>query len=231
VPLSIAPSATSYLCAVRHAATLHPARPPRALVVGRPDLSASEWKRLPPLPMAEREAEAVAERYPDHTLLVGGAATAEAFLAALPDYQVVHFAGHAVELDGDVDGGWLALAPGPTGGSGAVEAGRLRGLDLARTELVVLSVCRGLSGFATGREGPVGLASAFFAAGVPTVVAALWEVDDQVSYGLMTRFHELVAEGRSPGEALRELMIQEIHSSDPGRRRLTRWGVFAVLGS
>jgi CHAT domain-containing protein len=96
--------------------------------------------------------------------------------------------------------------------------------------LVVLSACHGLDGFEQGREGVVSLASSFFAAGVPTVVAALWQVDDRASYRLMTRFHELVSGGEAPSVALRAVMIEEIRSEDPSRSDPAYWAVFAVLG-
>jgi len=46
----------------------------------------------------------------------------------------------------------------------------------------------------------------------------------------MKRFHELVARGERPAQALRRVMIEEIRSGDATRQSPGRWGVFAVLG-
>jgi hypothetical protein len=76
------------------------------------------------------------------------------------------------------------------------------GLDLAGTDLVVLSACdTGVGGMADP-EGPASLRAAFLRAGARTVVASLWEVPDPTTRGLMTRFYALLAEGLGKGEAL-----------------------------
>jgi CHAT domain-containing protein/tetratricopeptide (TPR) repeat protein len=227
--VAFAPSATLYLQAARVAARAVPERR-RALVVGAPELAGSPWAELPALRLAEAEARAVAGLYPEHTLLVGREASVAAFLDGLREAEIVHFAGHAVSRGDELDDSWLLLSGGPRGESGALSMASLWETNLRGTELVVLSACQGLDGFAEGREGVVSLASSFFAAGVPTVVAALWRVDDEASYGLMKRFHELVAGGERPAQALRRVMIEEIQSGDATRANPGRWGVFAVLG-
>src|SRR5262245_13311422 len=89
-----APSAAMFLAA-SHRLQHGPAME-RALVAGgsagrRPDLPA-----LAPLPAAAEELRVVGGQYPHVTRLIGPAATREAFLAAIPDQDVVHFAGHAL---------------------------------------------------------------------------------------------------------------------------------------
>lgn len=226
--VKFAPSATLYLRA-SHRASIGGSRAGRALIVA-PVTSRAEWPDLPPLELATREARAIADLYPEHTLLLGAEASAEAFLSALGRHPVVHYAGHAVSRGGEMGDSWLLLSDGPRGESGTVSLARLWELQLGVTELVVLSACHGLDGFEQGREGVVSLASSFFAAGVPTVVAALWQVDDRASYRLMTRFHELVSGGEAPSVALRAVMIEEIRSEDPSRSDPAYWAVFAVLG-
>ncbi len=227
--VAFAPSATLYLRAEQVVPRTVSERR-RALVVGAPDLEGSPWADLPPLQLAAAEARAVAELYPEHTLLVGREASVGAFLSGLREAEIVHFAGHAVSRGDELDDSWLLLSSGADGESGSLSMARLWEMSLRGTELVVLSACRGLDGFDEGREGIVSLASSFFAAGVPTVVAALWRVDDQVSYRLMRRFHQLVARGERPAEALRRVMIEEIRSGDARREEPSRWSVFAVLG-
>ena len=53
-------------------------------------------------------------------------------------------------------------------------------------------------------EGVFSLARPFLAAGVPTVVASLWDVDDRSTAELMDRLYDRLAAGVRPSQALRE---------------------------
>jgi CHAT domain-containing protein len=60
------------------------------------------------------------------------------------------------------------------------------------------------SGKTCAGEGPIGLARAFMYAGVPRVVASLWQVDDLATAELMKRFYRgMLVEGLAPAAALR----------------------------
>jgi len=52
------------------------------------------------------------------------------------------------------------------------------GLDLAETDLVVLSACETALGGLSDGDDVVGLTRAFLAAGAPAVVTTLWSIDD-----------------------------------------------------
>ncbi|MGD8452811.1 MAG: CHAT domain-containing protein [Phycisphaerae bacterium] len=60
---------------------------------------------------------------------------------------------------------------------------------LARTELVTLSACQTNVGEQRG-DSMISLPWGFFFAGAPTVVASLWQVDDEATALLMQRFYE-----------------------------------------
>ena len=63
-------------------------------------------------------------------------------------------------------------------------------LDLSAAHLVVMSACETGLGRAAGGEGLLSLQRAMQIAGARSVVASLWEVEDQASARLMTRFYE-----------------------------------------
>jgi CHAT domain-containing protein len=62
--------------------------------------------------------------------------------------------------------------------------------DLDRAELLVLSACGTGLGQSRVNEGIFGLQRAFTQAGAKTAVASLWNMPDDATRLLMTRFHE-----------------------------------------
>ena len=80
-------------------------------------------------------------------------------------------------------------------------------------DLVVLSACESALGRELSGEGLIGLTRAFQYAGARSVVASLWDVADQTTAELMTRFHRHLATGLSKDEALRAAQIELIRES------------------
>lgn len=101
---------------------------------------------------------------------------------------------------------WLAGAETPPDvGNGLISAGEFALLDLAGTELVVLSACQtgvGAVDYADGSH--LGLRGAALAAGAVHCVSTLWAVNDAVAAALITGFYEGLAAGRPPAVALRQ---------------------------
>lgn len=226
--LSVAPSATLFLAALRKAR--RPGEHPTLLTVA-PDLAGSPYAFLPLLPGAREEVRKIRGLYPQATILDGKDANRAHFLRDLPNHSILHFAGHAVLLDPESGRIFLLVAPAEPGDRGEISIESLRELRLAHTKLVVLAACRSMNGYSPGREGALSIASAFFAAGAPTVVASLWDVDDRHSPDFMIAFHRRVAAGEGAADALRTVMVDFITSGDPEKSSPTTWGVFAVLGA
>ena len=227
--VTIAPSATVLVSLLSHRVAAHAAGTRSALVVGAPDLTASRHADLPVLAGAADEAQAIARLYPRHTLLLGRAAARADFLRELPRHGVLHFAGHALARAGAGQSSLFLLTPSASD-EGEVSAADLRDLRLPGLDLVVLAACSSLAGYTAGREGALSLASSFLAAGVPSIVAAWWSVDDRISPRLMHRFHALVASGTDPPSALRQVMLECLHSDDRELAAPRSWAAFTVLG-
>jgi hypothetical protein len=86
-------------------------------------------------------------------------------------------------------------------GAGSPEDGMLTALELENlnlrgTEMLVLSQCRMASGLASVGEGVYGMRRAAAIAGVHTLVAPLWNVEDSVQRRLMRHFYEGLARRR-----------------------------------
>src|SRR5205085_622544 len=125
------------------------------------------------------EARRIARLWEGSSVLrVGPAVTLRRLSADLSAAEVFHFAGHARELSGSFTGSGLPLAVEDPDDLGLWTAEQIARSPLPRTRLVVLAGCRTAEGSRSTIEGPASLARAFFAAGVPSVVGSLWNVDD-----------------------------------------------------
>ncbi len=86
--------------------------------------------------------------------------------------------------------------------------------DLTDVDLVVLSCCQTASGRVAPGEGTLSLRRAFQLAGAHTIVSTLWSVDDMGTNLFMRRFyHNMLAQGMSKAEALRETQLWFIESA------------------
>jgi len=170
---SVTPSARMYLRAVEKAQVLatYGSQHSTALVFGAPERADTDL--FPRLPYAEEEAKKMADLLGTRPV-IGRQATKRRFLEEVRNARFVHFAGHAHNDPNNPGRSFLALASeSDRSEDGNLYAAEIAALNLSRTEVVVLSACETAG---DGRGLP--LAQAFLAAGVPTVVATLWVVED-----------------------------------------------------
>ncbi len=205
---------------------------PSVLIVANPSFSRKIWSWLPDLDKgASKEGENVAKLFPGAKLLQGAAATREGFLRSLGDAEIVHFAGHAVvDREAPLSSG-LILAPSYNGDSGLLRTKDLFRLSLPKTRLVVLGACGTASGPLQGGEGALSLARPFLAAGVPSVVASLWSVDDQATAEILETFYKSLAQGEDSVKALRVAQLAFLAAAKDHQEGLHRWAAFVHLGN
>ncbi len=145
---------------------------------------------------AEAEATWIAERSPGATLL-GKAATRNAVLTALADYQLIHFSCHGHFRRRDPMASALQLADGEL-----TAAQLLQQVQLQAT-LVVLSACdTGLNQLHPGDE-LMGLTRAFLGCGARSLLVTLWPVHEIPTRLLMTHFYACWQQGDGKAMALR----------------------------
>jgi len=228
--LGVSPSGTVFARASSNARAPHAAAP-RALIVGNPKLDRHVWTDLSSLPGAEAEAGEIAGLYASSELLTGSGATKAAFLKGARSSQVVHFAGHAASSADAPSLARLLFAPDPRlGSSGALYLRELPRDAFPRTRLVVLAACRTGAGAVSRVEGPLSLGRPFLAAGVPDVVATLWEIDDAISRRFFVVFHRALLTEGDPVLALRKAQISLLRSDDVSLAHPASWAVFICMG-
>jgi CHAT domain-containing protein len=233
-PLVVCPSASIFVRCLQRDRVLQAHDDGSALVVGNPRFDRNSFPGLADLPGAAAEATRIATLYRPSALLQGEAATKSAFLAAAGRYSVVHFAGHALmDADSPLNSRLIfAPEPGATAGNGggALSAYELYRERFARTRLVVLAACRTAGGQSMPGEGMASLARPFLAAGVPAVMAALWDADDYAAERLVTAFSERRSAGDDPMTALRVAQLGLLRGADGSLRSPAMWANFQLLG-
>ena len=227
--LGVAPSGTVFVRASQAASSRYGDRV-RALVVGNPHFDRHLWSGAD-LPGAEAEAVEVAGLYDRAELLTGRRATKASFLDAISASTVVHYAGHAAASTDAPQATRLLLAADPqTGDSGATYVHEIAQHGLPRTRVVVLAACRTAAGPVSRVEGTMSLGRPFLAAGVPTVVASLWDVDDTISRRFFISFHRALLLERDPVLALRTAQIALLSSGDESLSHPANWAAFIAIG-
>src|SRR5262249_50261241 len=89
---------------------------------------------------------------------------------------------------------------------GVLYAWEIAELNL-KANIAVLSACESLEGNRQSGEGLVGFAWAFQAAGVGTVIASLWNVEDESAELLMRHLYQSLRSDLDTAEGLRRAML------------------------
>ena len=202
-PVTVCPSASSWLAAWRAAGRVAAADPTRA-VTRSPVLVAG-----PGLRHALPEVSQIAAGYPGSRPLVAAAATVDATLRALDGAPLAHLAAHGYHDRENVLFSRLDLADGP-----------LMAYDVQRLSRppghVVLSACDvGRTEVRPGDE-ILGFTAALLHLGTATVISSVSRVDDETALAIMTAYHRALSAGARPAEALARAAGQPSPDDDAG---------------
>ena len=201
---------------------------------------------LSPLPFSRREVEGIAQLFPGQVAVFLGSEATEERAKSLPrGTRIVHFATHGLADERLPMSSGLVLTipdrPDEHAEDGFLQAWEIFERVRLDADLVVLSACDSGRGKELGGEGLLSLARAFQFAGARAVVASLWQVPDEGSADLMTRFYRHLKSGAAVADALREAQLEIIaqipwarHSSAERRHKgLSQdfvWAAFEVFG-
>ena len=167
-------------------------------------------------------------------LVLDGDGASERFCkTGCDDYGLIHFATHGELNRLNPLFSHVQLEPGQ-GEDGRFEVLEVMGLDL-EADLVTLSACNTALGAGYFSQVPagddwVGLTRAFLYAGTPTVVASLWEVDDEHTARMMSRFYHYLAAGESKGAALTRVKRDCLAGKDGLSPHPYFWAPFVLIG-
>jgi CHAT domain-containing protein len=170
-------------------------------------------------PRIQEEARLIAQMLPDARLLMGEAASLEAFHQHAPESRILHLAAHGIFRRDNPMFSALQLADS-----------RLSMIDLNRqhlnVELLTLSACSSGLAVAVGGDELLGLMRGFLQAGVRSLLVTLWDVDDACTKEFMSSFYREVGSGASLGSAVQGAM-REIRERYP---HPYFWAPFLLIG-
>ncbi len=200
---------------------------------------------LSQLPGTQKEVEsiqAMATGTGIRTNLLSGTHATEAGVKNLRNQQVVHIATHGefdqlprtdgylkakLILAGAADAEPFGIADYSKYEDGFLTAYEVTQLDLAQTNLVVLSACETGAGEIQSGEGVWGLQRAFQLAGAKTVMGSLWKISDEATAVYMKSFYEKYLGGAGVNESYRAAMVKTMETyPEP-----YYWGAFTLTGA
>lgn len=220
--------------------------PWRMLSVAPGFLSEQEWQGyvaqqrgnhnmdLAPLRYSLEEVDEVEElnrkAKKEYKVLRGENANEMQLKSILADYSVLHFATHGLVNEKYPELSGLYLYPSGDQNNNKeddfLSLGEIYLQDL-QASLAILSACKTGIGKIRPGEGITALPRGFMLAGVPNVIATLWNVDDKVSKDLMIAFYESVLQqGNDYAKALQKAKLKMV---DKGVLPVD-WSGFILIG-
>ena len=171
-------------------------------------------------------------------ILLGRDATIPNFVEALHTHlpSVIHFDTHGMFNANNGLYSWLAMSKLTEYGTETEQLYVVYILNLnLQACLVVLRACMSGLGEVHPGDDIIGLTRAFFYAGVPSIVASMWEIDDQGSCDLIESFYDAwlkCGDKADKAEALRKAQLEMMKFLDDlGKERHPyRWAGFALYG-
>jgi len=210
--------------------------PESLLVLSNPNFDPKQFPSLRPLPATEQEATEIISYYTVSMSLSRERANKSTLLQNIDQYSTIHLATHSITNGQNPLLSSVILSPEGQSVSAAID-GNLRafeifGLKLTHPRLVILSSCRSGLNAQSASNGLGGLAHAFFKAGVPAVIASLWEVEDQSTAELMKNFHYFHTVEKQPFcQALRSAQLHMLNKKDSPWKHPYYWAAFQFSGN
>jgi CHAT domain-containing protein len=178
---------------------------------------------------AEIEVNTLHQNFPSSVVFVGNEATKQKVLNSPGEFNILHLATHGILDYSNAENSYLVFAADKiTGDDGKLKINdiyRIKNLD--RFKLVTLSACETAVVQSIADGWPISTASAFIEAGVPTVIATLWKVDDKATSILVDRFYANMKtmDKVAALQNAQQFLKQQKQYSDPNY-----WAPFQLVG-
>jgi CHAT domain-containing protein len=160
----------------------------------------------------------------------GENATKTNFINALHDPAILHLAMHSMSDSLNSRYSYLMF---DTHNSSTAQ-GKLFNYEISlariKSPMVVLSACNSGTGTLYYGEGLMSLARGFTLAGASSVIKTAWEINDEASASIMTRFYFYLSKGKEKNEAMHLAKSDFLKASSPEFKNPYYWAAYEVLG-
>jgi len=196
-----------------------------ALANPKPFLFDTEKKEKVDLKGTEIEAETISKIFPGSEQYLGEKATLDTFKIQAARFSILHLGTH----------GCFDLAGCPNLGMQAntilfannqqYNIADAALLGLKNTELITLSACQTAKEANGDGQEISGLAYVLERAGAKSVIASLWDAEDNTSAEIMTQFYQNLKNGMTKSEAMQKAKLSQIKSHP------FFWSPFILIGA
>jgi CHAT domain-containing protein/tetratricopeptide (TPR) repeat protein len=183
--------------------------------------------RIIGLPGTENELATVGS-FVNGRYLLASEANEATFKQYAPQYGILHLALHARATESDPQ--ILFPAAGNTNEDGILHFYELFGLRL-KSRLAVLSSCETGNGKLHVGEGIQSVSSGFAAAGIPSLIMSLWEIDDNSGNTIMGSFYAGLQSGKPIDQSLQEAKLSYLENAEGSKASPFYWSSFVPFGN
>lgn len=175
---------------------------------------------LPQLSLSETKLHTLQEEF-DADIFLHHNANKANFDQYSKDYQIVHLSSHANSLGNETP--WIAFSD---------QKLTLNELYFIpnQADIVILDACKTGMGKVVPGEGTLSLARGFFHSGAKSVISSMWNTNEKSSNEIILRFYELLKNGKSKSEALRQAKLNFIHTHQGSEKSPYYWGALVLTG-
>ena len=156
-------------------------------------------------------------------------ATESRFKRDAPNYDILHLAAHGKFDPASRTPSLLLLSP-DSENDGRLEEREVREFDLSNTNLVVLSGCSTQLGTQSRGDEVVGLSRAFLFAGASSVLASLWDIEDDATQDFMKAFYFYLGLTHDKTRAIRFAQNAMRSNENKHYRNPYYWAGFTLVG-
>jgi CHAT domain-containing protein len=178
---------------------------------------------------AKKEIGSIFKWFPGKEYL-GDEATETNFNNVIVHPAVIHLAMHSQTDPENSKYSCLLFNPG----NDSLENGKLFNYEIClsriKSPMVVLSSCNTGSGTLSQGEGINSLARGFILAGALSVVITSWDINDESSADIISRFYYHLSKGTKKADAMRLAKLEYLKSQQPVYTNPYYWAAYEVLG-
>jgi CHAT domain-containing protein/Flp pilus assembly protein TadD len=177
-----------------------------------------------PLEGAEKEVDSISKTFPGSEKYLGTEATLDIFKKRAALFPILHLATHGCFdpngcADLDMRANTILFA-----NSQQYPIAEAALLGLENTELITLSACQTAKEANADGQEISGLAYVLERAGAKSVIASLWNAEDNTTAAIMIQFYQNLQKGMTKSEAMRQAKLSNINSHP------FFWSPFILIG-